>query len=172
MAPETHGLAFSIIGDPPRIAWERDPVTLNADDALVVENQARRKTPGPEREALSEATTWLAAALADGPRPARDLVDEWCNGHGGSKRTLDRAKQTLSVEAHRSEVPGPWWWRLPGKDAKPTEAEQLGNLGNLAENTANLTLFDGGEVKDAKMSELGILGAASLPEPPVQTESG
>jgi hypothetical protein len=158
LAGDSDGLAFSIIGEPPRIAWERDAVAMSADDALAIEGQSRQRKPGPEAEALEAAKAWLAGALADGPRLANELKDEWRDGHGGSERTLNRAKQSLGAEAYRPDVPGPWWWWLPGKDAKLPEDLELGNLGSLAENTANLTFFDGGESKVAKLSDLGNLG--------------
>jgi hypothetical protein len=112
LARECDGLAFSIVGEPPHIAWERDPVTMTADDALAVESQGREQKPGPDADALNAATDWLRSTLASGPRLAKELFDEWENGQGGSKRTLDRAKQSLQIEAYRPEVPGPWWWRL------------------------------------------------------------
>jgi hypothetical protein len=158
LAREGHGLAFSIIGEPARISWERDPVAMSADDALAAEGQARERKPGPDAEALDAATAWLRSTLAGGSRPTKDLSDEWRNGHGGSKRTLDRAKQSLGVEAFRPDVPGPWWWRLRAKDATPTKTVELGNLGNLAENATDLTVFDAHEYKDAKLSEFGNLG--------------
>jgi hypothetical protein len=64
----------------------------------------------------------------------------------------------LSVEAYHPDVPGPWWWRLPVKDANPTEDVELGNLGNLAENAGVLTNSDADECKGAKLKELGNLG--------------
>lgn len=157
LANEGDGLAFSIIGEPPRIAWERDPVAMTADDALAVEHQSREHKPGPDAEALDAASEWLRSALADGPRLVKELHDEWCNGHGGSKRTLDRAKQSLRVEAYRPDVPGPWWWRLPVKDANCPRDAQLGNLGNLAENTGNLTISDEQNPNIAKLPQLGNL---------------
>jgi hypothetical protein len=131
---------------------------MSADDALAAESQAREQRPGPEAEAHDAASAWLRSALAGGPRPAKELMDEWCNGQGGSKRTLDRAKQSLAVETYRPKVPGPWWWKLPHKDAKPTNGTQPGDLGNLAENATNNTNFEGCDFKDAKLPELGILG--------------
>ncbi|MBA3482615.1 MAG: AAA family ATPase [Pirellulales bacterium] len=158
LAHEGDGLAFSIHGEPPRIAWERDPVAMSADDAMAVECEGRDRKPGPDADARHAATDWLRSALAAGPRLATDLSDEWKNGIGGSKRTLDRAKQSLAVEAFRPEVPGPWWWRLLSKDASSFEDAELGDLGNLAENAGNWTVFDADECKDATLRELGILG--------------
>ena len=162
LAREGDGLAFSIIGEPARIAWEPDPVAMSADDALAAESQSRDRKPGPDAEALEEATAWLRSALAEGPRPVKELLDEWKNGQGGGKRTLDRAKRSLEVASYRPKTPGPWWWRLPGKDASSSEDVELGNLGNLAENSAILTVFEGDECKDAKLSEPGNLGGGRV----------
>lgn len=154
LAAEGDGLAFSIVGEPARIVWEPEPVAMTADDALAAE--AARAKPGPEAEAQDAASTWLAAALADGPRLARELVDEWVNGNSGSKRTLERAKESLGVEAFRETVPGPWRWRL--KAANTAKSEELGDLGGVAKTSGNLHVFSGEESKVAKIPELGILG--------------
>jgi hypothetical protein len=153
VACEGHGLAFSIIGDPARIEWESAPVAMMADDALVVECQSRDRKPGPEAEAFGQATAWLRSALADGPRPMKELLDEWKNGQGGSQRTLNRAKKSLAVDSYREEVPGVWLWRLPEKDANPPEEVESGNLGNLAEHTANPAVCRGHCDKDATLLE-------------------
>jgi hypothetical protein len=158
LAREGDGLAFSIIGEPARISWERDSVAMSADDALAAESQSREQKPGPESEALGAASAWLTAALTGGPRLAKELFDEWKSGQGGSERTLKRAKQSLGVEAYRAEIPGPWRWQLPGKGAKPTESVQLGPLGILAETAGNLPGFDTDDCKGVKMPEPGILG--------------
>lgn len=159
LAPEGDGLAFTIEGAPPRIIWERDPVIMTADDALVAE--AARRTPGPESAEQARAVDWLREALAQGPRPAADLVNEWKNGQEGSTRTLSRAKQVLAAESYRPQTPGPWWWRLTGKDAKdPKDAKlngELGNLGILAENIGFFGNSAPEKPKDAKLPTLGTL---------------
>jgi len=158
LAREGDGLVFTIVGDPPHIVWERDPVSMSADDALAAETASRNTKPGPDADALDAATDWLRSTLASGPRLARELANEWCNGQGGGKRTLHRAKQSLQVEAFRLEVPGPWWWRLPPNIATTPKSGHLGNLGNLAKTTGNSTNLDAGEVKVAKLNNLGNLG--------------
>ncbi|OHB70152.1 MAG: hypothetical protein A2V70_14830 [Planctomycetes bacterium RBG_13_63_9] len=158
LAREGDGLAFSIVGEPARISWEREPVAMCADDALEVESQARKQKPGPDAEAHDAASAWLRAALAAGARPARELADEWKNGRGGSERTLKRAKQSLGVVSFRMEVPGPWWCRLSDKGAKSPEVDQLGPLGPLAETTGDLPGFDADDPKGAKLFEPGPLG--------------
>ena len=159
LAHEGDGMAFSIIGEPPRISWERDPVAMNADDALVAESQSREQKPGPDAEALDAALAWLRSTLAAGPRLVKELIEEWKNGQGGSDRTLKRAKQTLGIDAYRVEIPGPWWWRFPGKDANLPEGEKLGTLGILAETRADSSAFADDDSKDAKLTVLGILGS-------------
>jgi len=153
LAREGDGLAFEILGDPPRVAWELDPVALTADDLLVAE----RQKPGPDAEALDGAAGWLRSALAKGPRLAKELVGEW-SGQGGSERTLRRARQSLGAEAYRLAVPGPWWWRLASKGANGPEGGRLGHLGHLARNTGNSPVFDAVEPKVAKFDEPGRLG--------------
>lgn len=155
LAREGDGLAFSIIGDPPHIAWERDPVTMTADDALAAEGQGRGQKPGPEADALNAAIEWLRSTLGNGPKLAKELMDEWRNGQGASKRTLDRAKQSLQIEAYRPEVPGPWWWRLPAKIATASKNGEFGNLGNHAENKGDSANHIADKAKDAKLNNHG-----------------
>ena len=90
LADEGDGLAFSIGGEPPRLWWEDDPIAMSADQGLAAEQTAHK--PGPDSDALDAAVAWLDTALADGPRPAKELTDEWVNGEGGAKRTLERAR--------------------------------------------------------------------------------
>ena len=157
LAREGDGLAFSITGDPAHISWECEPVAMSADDALAAEAKAQQK-PGPAAEALGEAKDWLRSALADGPRPVNELLDEWKNGEGGSERTLKRAKQSLGVDAFRKEVPGYWWWRLPDKEAKPPKDEKPGSLGTLVENKDVFPLFEHWDCKEAKIAKSNPLG--------------
>ena len=89
------------------MAWERDPVTVSADDALAMSVFQRKR--GPEPEEQQEAVAWLRSALAAGPRPAAELIAEANNGAAIKKRTLDRARKALQVQAYRDAVPGPWF---------------------------------------------------------------
>jgi len=157
LAAEGDGLAFSIIGEPARLAWERDPVRMSADDALAAE--AERKKPGPDAEAQDSAATWLRAALADGPRLAKDLLDDWVNGQGGSARTLKRAKQAVGVLAERPTNPGPWWWRLPGQSANKPKSKELGPLGTVPNSPGISGHFLWPDEQSAKLPDLGHLPA-------------
>lgn len=156
------GLAFRIeenhrVSVPaPQIVWEAGTIDKHADD-LLAELNAQNK-PGPDAEAQDSAAAWLSETLAHGPRLAKELFDEWKNGEGGSERTLKRAKRCLGVEAYRVEIPGPWWWRLPSKNATSSKYEELGPLGTLAENKGFFPFFEDSDCKEAKIQELGPLG--------------
>jgi hypothetical protein len=122
LAFERSGLAYSIQrnGDGMGVVhWENDPVTIRADDALTTESGC-----GSQRTtALAEAVAWLRDQLADGPKPAK-TVKEAAEADGIAKRTLDRAKAELGVEATRDGFSGPWVWKLPDCHSAPTEPEE------------------------------------------------
>lgn len=149
LAREGEGLAFTILGEPPRISWEREPVAMSADEALAAEAS---KKPGPEADILEGALAWLRAALAEGPRPTKELQDEWAS-QAGSERTLQRAKQALAVESYRPDIPGPWWWRLP-KNAKTAQLGYLGGVGDVAKNMGRTRDSGIEQSKDAKIAIL------------------
>jgi hypothetical protein len=154
LAAQPDGLAFGIEGDPPRIEWESTPVAMHADDALAAAAAAGTARRGPDPAAHLQAAAWLREALAGGPRPAKDLKDEWLHGQCGSKRTLERAKHALGVDAYRDENPGPWWWRL-GADRHHAKEKELGDLGGVPQNPGILPFSEAGEGQTAKLSLLG-----------------
>ncbi len=113
IAPESTGLAFRIGGDPPRIDWQRQAVTMSADDALRAESVIRQRGPKPrEREEVAE---WLREALSDGPRRATDMQQDW-EEQGFKRRTVDRAKRAIGVQSVKDA--NEWWWQLPGDDER------------------------------------------------------
>ncbi len=107
IAPEQGGMAFSIAGKPPAVFWEKDVVSMTADDAMARENGT-----GGETSSLDEATRWLSETLDSGPMPAKELK-ELAKGDGLSLRTLERAKAKLGVVACPEYFGGPWVWKLP-----------------------------------------------------------
>lgn len=141
---DTTGLAFELrsvslaSGPCAALAWEAQPVTISADDALA----PPRHKPGPDADERNAAVDWLRQALADGPQLARDLEEEASEAHSISKATLRRAKDALNVDAYRPQNPGPWWWQLPSvADAQPAhlptihpQPEHLAHVPALAEN--------------------------------------
>jgi hypothetical protein len=135
LAPEGVGLAFSIVGTPGAVAWERDPVAMSADEALAVENGGKEDSePGPEPKALNQATEWLAAELADEiGHPVKTLKDD-ANAAGLNWRTVQRASTELGVKVHRAGFGGGCVWRLPAPiRAKAVENGEPGTNGKNAE---------------------------------------
>jgi len=112
LAPEGHGLAFTIFGDPPALAWERDPVAMSADDALAAETASGKKKPGPEPKARDKASEWLRDLLKDGPTPVAQIRDE-AKEAGFAWRTVQRAKDELGIKPYREQFGGAWTWSLP-----------------------------------------------------------
>ncbi|MBK9129160.1 MAG: AAA family ATPase [Phycisphaerales bacterium] len=125
LAPDLGGLAYAIepmgAGGHPVLAWERDPVTLSADEAL-----------GPDRGdggATERAAEWLADALADGPQPARELFER-AERVGIAARTLKRAKARVRALAVKGGFGGGWVWRLPqeGQEGQEGHSPKLAPL--------------------------------------------
>jgi hypothetical protein len=133
---ESHGFDGA-----PVICWESAPVTVTADEALAPE----LRKPGRPADERAEAEAWLRAALADGPRSARDVTREATEARCISKRTLERAQRAVGVVAYRPENPGPWFWCLPEgalrqNAPEQTPAQEYWRSGGVAENTE---FFDG-----------------------------
>jgi len=86
----------------PRLQW------LGECDATADE-LCRPPSPGtaPDRATADE---WLLAALAGGPRPAKELQEE-ARAAGYCVRTLERAKRRLGVVARRVHKDGRAFWQ-------------------------------------------------------------
>jgi len=111
LAEDRGGLAFRISGEPPRAIWDREPVAMTADEGLAKEGIG--KTRGRKPLVLEETKAFLRTLLAEGPRPAKEVLAKWQEATGEGRRTLDRAKKALGVTVFRPKIPGPWYWSLP-----------------------------------------------------------
>lgn len=112
LARKGSGLAFTIAGEPPMVDWERGPVTVTADEALIVDDN---KEGGKKAlTQLDQAKSFLKDVLADGPRKSA-VVEELAKEEGISKRTLDRARAALGVLTDKQGVSdkGQWLMKLP-----------------------------------------------------------
>jgi hypothetical protein len=161
------GLAYVIEGEPARLYWDDEPVNMSADAAMAAVNESRRGRPGPDPIECSAAQEWLSDTLANGPRLAKEVKDEWANGFDGSPATLKRAKKQLGVESFRPEIPGEWWWRLKGT-ATP-DSEKLEHLEPLGENAGNPAVPEGQESQGDQVTELEPLAPSepAMDEPPL-----
>jgi AAA domain-containing protein len=69
-------------------------------------------------DARSEAVEFLTDVLADGPLPAKQVIEE-ADEAGIAEKTLRRAKKLLDVTAYRESAAGEkrgsgrWMWKLP-----------------------------------------------------------
>ena len=117
LAPEGDGLAFTIQGQPPAIAWEREPVRMSADEALAVENSTGdERRPGPEPKVRNAAKEWLTELLRKGSMTAQDIKRE-AESAELAWRTVQRAAEELGIVRTKDQFSGHWRWSLPD-DAK------------------------------------------------------
>ncbi len=113
LAPEGDGLAFTIAGDPPAIQWEREPVTMTADDAMAVESgNGNDERHGPEPEARNAAVEWLTHLLTNGEVEAGKVKSDAADA-GMNYRTVQRAADALGVIREKNQFSGGWVWRFP-----------------------------------------------------------
>ena len=119
LARKGNGLAFTIAGEPPTVQWERDPVTVTADDVLIVEDDGKggRKKPSSP---LESAKGFLKGILAEGPKESA-LVERLAREQGISERTLNRARTALGVVAYKQGLgdEGRWLMKLPPPPVNP-----------------------------------------------------
>ncbi len=113
MASKPPGLAYRLDG--PRIVWDSEPVTADAESAL------RGADLPEERAERVQAVEVLRELLQAGPMKA-EAVKKEASVAGVSERTLYRAKAALRVKARRVGGLGSagWWeWELPASRLPP-----------------------------------------------------
>lgn len=124
IASKPPGLAYRLDG--PRIAWDTEPVTADAESAL------RGADLPEERAERVQAVEVLKELLQAGSMKA-EAVKKEASVAGVSERTLYRAKAALKVKAHRVGGLGSagWWeWELP--DSRLTTDAKTANLPKIA----------------------------------------
>ncbi|MEZ6243371.1 MAG: AAA family ATPase [Phycisphaerales bacterium] len=167
LSPDAGGLAYRIetagADGSPIVAWESDPVFISADDALGGD---RDRAGG--RTERDDAVDWLRDFLADGPKPAREVLSE-AKAAGFSKRTLDRAKPMAGVLTRKDGISGGWVWSLDdsSQERQPSAEDcHTPECGNLRENPGDSTE---NHTKAATFGELatfnGSAGALGEPDP-------
>jgi hypothetical protein len=102
-----NGLAYRIVGcdlgngiTAPRVAWDHEPVTVTADQALAMSADAAGK--GPEGDGtLAEAMKWVREEFLVKERiEAADLA-AWAKSAGYTERTLRTARSKLGIVTKR-----------------------------------------------------------------------
>ncbi len=107
-----------------RVVWEGES-PWTATQLL----QAQCTAEGDEAlSAVAAARTWLRDALADGPRPAREVRRD-AAAAGIGYTSLTAARKAEGVTAHKERVAhGQWVWTLTdtnGKESAPTDVQTL-----------------------------------------------
>jgi putative DNA primase/helicase len=128
LAKDSTGLAYSVHtadNDAPVIAWETEPVTMTADEAL---------TPSDSDDDKSEtdwAVGFLEDELTDGSKTAKE-INVAAKAAGIKEKALRRARTKLGVIPKKSGFREGWIWALPGhEDAQEVEHAQFETEGNF-----------------------------------------
>jgi putative DNA primase/helicase len=135
LAADIQGLAYQL--EPygpdgaPVVAWDAEPVSMTADEAL----NSQGKKPGPKPERRQDAKQWLTEQLAAGPRHAGDLEAEAVSA-GINVRTLRRAFDDINGVRDRDGFGGPVRWSLPIEDSE-ADAVQPVHLSGMHEWESN-----------------------------------
>ncbi len=90
-----------------RIAWEKEPVTMTADEALAA---AGKSDDGESKSAKEEAIEFLKETLLAGPLAVAE-VTETGQAHGFSPKALRIAREELGIKAKK--INQVWTWALP-----------------------------------------------------------
>jgi hypothetical protein len=178
LASDATGMAFRIEAvtvptatgplESTRVAWEFEPVTITADEAM------QTAEPPKDDSALGEATRWLHLALVDGPISAARIFG-MAKAEGIAEKTLRRAAQMLNVTKGKSGITGGWVWSLPSpkmaknaEDAEDGQDSMLAKGGHLRRESTESTE----EGQDAHHGNLGHLGHLQESWPPSEGQEG
>ena len=137
LGDDKSGLAYRIMEAPghdqPYVAWEPEAVYMTVSEALGAgTGKGGARDPSDDREQrklqVAEAAEWLDGYLADGGKPAREII-EAARIDGISQRTLERAKPQAQVVACREGFAqgGRWVWRKVDTEALVEQAKAATN---------------------------------------------
>ena len=111
LAQTPDGLSYHIVEN--AIAWSTEGIAMHADDAFAKEAAALDQRGKSKRQTVAQmAMEWLPMALAGGPRPCDEVIEEG-NQRSFDRRTLQRALHELGGESTKGEFKGGWIWSLP-----------------------------------------------------------
>lgn len=138
IAPDVGGLAFAIQPHGPNgepvVCWEREPVSVAADDAIG-HGQKKR---GPAPTERMQVVDWLREQLASGPQPKSEIVLNG-EGYGFTLRTIERAFREIGGKSKQSGFPPVATWSLNSATNSANSAcpSKLGGLGGNAKPLQN-----------------------------------
>ena len=122
LATDSGGLAYTVRDAGcgiPSIAWDSQPVSITADEALGRELETNNDET--RRTAVDDAADWLRNVLSDGPLPAIEIKRQALANSISATGSLRRAHDRLKVDAiKRGPFDKPtWYWRMPGDTREP-----------------------------------------------------
>ena len=127
------GLAYTIESQGPELRhpWFAGPRSRSRSVPTKQwpRNQIRR---GPTADERDEAATWLRQTLANGPQPAREVIDD-ADDCGYSSDTIQRVLQGIGGRREKCGFTGGWLWSLPEGATKVMDGPQHKELGTLGE---------------------------------------
>lgn len=118
LCPEPNGMAYKIVDG--CIHWEASPVEMTADDFL--QREAAQATESQSSKSVrNEAAEWLRQALADGEKPAKELLED-AKENGHTEKTIRRAFKEMGGKPRKSGFSKGWVWSLTDhiEDGQPT----------------------------------------------------
>lgn len=107
VGPNPPTLAFRLVGDPPRIEWESEPVDLSSEELLRQDTVSSASKAG-----TANAESWLRKFLSHGPVKGEDAKVA-AKTDGVSERCLELACKALAVVKGPLIFGGTWHWWLP-----------------------------------------------------------
>jgi len=132
LSQDNTGLAYSVMtasNGAPLIAWEMEPVSITADEALTPVE------PNEEHTATDEAVYFLRDILSKGAMKASDVQKE-ARQAGISDKSLRCGREKLGIKPRKSAFTGGWEWGLTedaqtSQDAHPKTEGTLDEVGHL-----------------------------------------
>ena len=128
LAPLPPSLAFTVVPDEEhgcgRIAWERDPVALVADELVAM----RPTVDADEQADRDEAVAFLQETLTVGLRVDSKDIKRRARAEGIKEPTLHRARRPAGVRIDREgrgKDHKSWWSIPPPTDVEPGDSLQL-----------------------------------------------
>ncbi len=117
LAAPPQGLAFrleqTIVGDAEkrmvasRVKWEASAVTISADEVLAATGGSSEY-----RTTKTEAIAFLRTELAQGPKPAAEVLKA-TTAAGHTQKAIRTAREALGIKPHKASMKEGWVWALP-----------------------------------------------------------
>jgi hypothetical protein len=160
-----------------RINWLGQSEVSDKDILTTPQDQA-------QADARSEAVEFLNDVLADGPLPAKQVIEE-ADDSGIAEKTLRRAKKLLDVTAYRESAVGEkrglgrWMWKLPMVELVEDEVQDNYQIvqdgqGDPKENGGYLERVEGTQTRESRIPKPDVQDGHALSSrwPDVQDGQG